>query len=291
MSLDFHGAALVAFARQQKMPMHSVLTLGRLDSLVTEEWNAHLARTYGAALEGVDCVREPYAEAFFRKLGAERVESLDMSQYQGCSVCHDLNLPLPDDPARPLYDLVYDGGTLEHVFHFPQAIANCMSLVKPGGHFMAATPADHWLGHGFYQFSPELFFRVFAPENGFEIVRVFLAENVDAPGRLFRVTDPAETGLRTLFETTRSLSLLVWAKKISDVKPFQRWPQQSDYSARWRRNDEGTQTGQPSSLGSVRRMIKKVLPRPVIEAVLRRAARQRFSAISSKGVRLIPQLQ
>jgi SAM-dependent methyltransferase len=291
MSLDFHGAALLAFARQQKMPMQSVLTLGRLDSLVTAEWNAHLASTYGQPLDGVDCEREPYAEAFFRKLGAERVESLDMSEYQGCSVCHDLNLPLPEDPTRPTYDLVFDGGTLEHVFHFPTAIANCMSLVKVGGHFMAATPADHWLGHGFYQFSPELFFRVFAPENGFEMVRLFLAENVDAPGRLFRVTDPAQTGSRTLFDTTRPLSLLVWAKKIADVKPFQRWPQQSDYSARWQRNDEASQAGTASTSNALRKLAKSLLPKSFVQSVQRRAEWQKHLAAASRGIYEMPFLQ
>jgi len=30
------------------------------------------------------------------------------------------------------YDLVFDGGTLEHVFNFPVAIKNCMEMVKVG---------------------------------------------------------------------------------------------------------------------------------------------------------------
>jgi hypothetical protein len=31
----------------------------------------------------------------------------------------------------------------------------------------AVTPANNQMGHGFYQFSPELFFRVFSQENGY----------------------------------------------------------------------------------------------------------------------------
>jgi 2-polyprenyl-3-methyl-5-hydroxy-6-metoxy-1,4-benzoquinol methylase len=53
---------------------------------------------------------------------------------------------------------VFDGGTLEHIFDYPTAIKNCMKMVKPGGHLLLTTPANNWFGHGFYQFSPELFY-------------------------------------------------------------------------------------------------------------------------------------
>ena len=57
------------------------------------------------------------------------------------------------------FDLVFDGGTLEHVFNFSTALKNCMHMVKPHGRFVSVTLPNNWCGHGFYQFSPELFFR------------------------------------------------------------------------------------------------------------------------------------
>ncbi len=218
---------------------------------------------YGAPVEGLDFQQVPYGEAFFKRLGAERIDSLDYSAYQSSTLCRDLNDPPSTDPVEG-YDLVYDGGTLEHVFHFPNAIATCMAMVKVGGHFMASLPANHWLGHGFYQFSPELFFRVFAPENGFEIVRIYLAENAYSPGKLYRVKDPSETGARTLLESGRSLLILVWARKIADVKPFQKWPQQSDYSARWAEDKESeapeVHPDQMSVGRKIRRALGKLIP-------------------------------
>lgn len=263
MGLEFHGAAMVALARQQKMPMKTVLTLGRQDSALTDDWCAHLKRTYDAPVEGLGYDKEPHGETFFQRLGAERVESLDMSSYQHCSICRDLNEPPPDEQVEG-YDLVYDGGTLEHVFHFPNAIANCMSLVKVGGHFMASLPANQWLGHGFYQFSPELFFRVLSPENGFEIVRIFLADNPEGRGRLFRVIDPAESGVRTLLYSKEPMLVMVWARKIAAVKPFQSWPQQSDYSARWKTAKAGNGAGagqEKSALAKLRRQIGRLVPK------------------------------
>ena len=77
-----------------------------------------------------------------------------------------MNLPIGDDLKRK-FSVVIDGGTLEHVFNFPVAIKNCMQMLDVGGHFFVHTMANNFMGHGFYQFSPELFYRVFSPENGF----------------------------------------------------------------------------------------------------------------------------
>jgi hypothetical protein len=45
-------------------------------------------------------------------------------------------------------------------FNFPVALANAMKMAKIGGHFAARTPANNQCGHGFYQFSPGLFYRI-----------------------------------------------------------------------------------------------------------------------------------
>lgn len=246
------------------MPMHTVLTLGRQESVLTKAYLEVIQSLYGLDGEGLDYRSEPYAESFFRRLGADTVESLDFSDYEGCSICRDLNDPPSNEPPEKTYDLVYDGGTLEHVFHFPNAIATCMSLVKVGGHFMASLPADRWLGHGFYQFSPELFFRVLCPENGFRVVRIFLAENPEGHGRLVQVIDPAETGARCLLQWNKAVLLLVWAEKIADVKPFQSWPKQSDYQARWEADGEvapkSTAELKPSVYARLRRLTGKLVP-------------------------------
>lgn len=271
--------------------MKSVLTLGRLDSMLTEDWLRKLSATYGADVTGLDQKREPHAEAFFKRLGAERVESLDHSAYQGCSVIHDLNEPLPRDAAREGYDLVYDGGTLEHVFHFPNAIANCMALVKTGGHFMCSSPATQWLGHGFYQFSPELFFRVLSPENGFEIRRIFLAEFSDREGVIHRVIDPAESGVRTLLDSRNEMLLLVWAKKIADIPPYRAWPKQSDYAARWQAGDESEAAAQTAKNKSLLAQARSLVGKFVPESVKMRMAWKKHLAAAERGLVRMDHLQ
>jgi hypothetical protein len=75
-----------------------------------------------------------------------------------------------------MFSVVYDGGTIEHVFNAVQAFKNGMEMVRVGGHFIQVNPANNFMGHGFWQFSPELIYRVFSAENGFNIRGVFLHE-------------------------------------------------------------------------------------------------------------------
>ena len=85
-----------------------------------------------------------------------------------------------------------DAGSLEHVFDVPTAIRNCMRMVAPGGYFLAITPANNTMGHGFYQFSPELFYRVLSDANGFTVERMLVTGTSST--RWFEVADPASIG-------------------------------------------------------------------------------------------------
>src|SRR5690606_18138908 len=117
-----------------------------------------------------------YADDFLRDaLGARELDVMDYSAYEGAAVIHDLNQPVPG-ALHERFDAVIDGGALEHIFNFPVALSNLMNMTKPGGRVFLFLPANNLCGHGFYQFSPELMFRVFTEANGFETERVTLWE-------------------------------------------------------------------------------------------------------------------
>jgi hypothetical protein len=108
-----------------------------------------------------------------------------------------------------------------------------MEMVAPGGHFIGFTAGNNFFGHGFYQFSADLLFRVFDRENGFELQEMLLYE--DSPGaKWFNVADPAVVRERVTLVNSRRTFLAVIAKKVETVPIFRRTPQQSDYSAGWR---------------------------------------------------------
>jgi hypothetical protein len=174
-----------------------------------------------------------YADDLFRHLGAEVVDSIDASPYEGATIVHDMNEPI----ARSLhgrYTAVVDSGSLEHIFNFPVAVANCMNLVRPGGHLLLIAPANNQLGHGFYQFSPELFFRVLSPAYGFEPPQVLVKDSRRHSGPWLEVQDPARIGGRAELVSHRVQYLYIQARRTDDrAVDFSTAPQQSDYVAAW----------------------------------------------------------
>lgn len=186
-----------------------------------------------ALLAGNDVANSAYADQFFKALGATQLDFMDASAYEGATVLHDLNTPLaPEHHGK--WSTVFDGGTLEHVFNFPEAILSCMNAVRKGGHFISITPWNNFAGHGFYQFSPELFYRIFCPENGFLVRRMLISKN----GRWYSVTDPNTLKSRVEYSGREETSLYLCAERIGNSTPLGNWPQQSDYSSLWSRDAE-----------------------------------------------------
>lgn len=101
----------------------------------------------------------------FRMLGYSAVESIDVYDAEKPTYVLDLNRPLPATLLER-FDLVYDGGTTEHCFSPPDVLANAARLLKKGGRIIHHLPLNNWVDHGFYQFSPTLFFD-FYQANGF----------------------------------------------------------------------------------------------------------------------------
>ena len=96
-----------------------------------------------------------YAETLFRNLGFGEIETMDYAPYEGPVIEQDLNEPVPAKLHNE-FDFIFDGGTIEHVFNVPQALENVYKMLKPGGRFVSANGMNGWVGHGMYQFSPEL---------------------------------------------------------------------------------------------------------------------------------------
>jgi hypothetical protein len=176
-----------------------------------------------------------YAEQLLTCLGSHEIHSFDNSGYEGATHLHDFNKELPIT-FKDQYTTVLDGGSLEHVFNFPVAIKNCMEMVGVGGHYLGIAPANNFMGHGFYQFSPEAYFNIFTPENGFELINVIAFE--DRPkATWYSVRNPRDVRSRITLINNVPVYLLVVAKKFMRTIIFETAPQQSDYVAIWHQNN------------------------------------------------------
>lgn len=161
--------------------------------------------------------------------GAEEVVSIDSSAYEGASKVHDLNVPLPQDLVGK-FDTVIDAGTLEHVFDVAQALKNTSLLVKPGGQIIHISPSDNFCGHGFWQFSPGLYFTLYSSKNGYKDTEVFVAE-LGSPDVWFRVREPIGS---ERIELIPKVPMFVIVRTVLERKTFSHESvNQSDYVFAW----------------------------------------------------------
>ena len=99
-------------------------------------------------------------------------------------------------------------------------------------------------GHGFYQFSPELFFNLYQAKNGFELLGIWFAMKAD-PGHWWKVADPAAVRHRVTLRNAHEVYMLVLAKKLAEIGPLPP-PQQSDYAkSEWLRPGATAVTANP----------------------------------------------
>ena len=191
MGLAKPALRFMAQEHRRKPFVGPVLTLGRQSVSATLEEARVLVTGEGIAAaelpagEGVwtnipGCLATPYDRsisdvAFFKLLGLREFQALDCSDFEGAEIVQDLNLPVPAG-LHDGFDLIVDGGTLEHVFDIRQSLTNVARMLRGGGRIIHFSPASNWVNHGFYHFSPALFYDYYAAK-GFAGLRGFLVEH------------------------------------------------------------------------------------------------------------------
>lgn len=120
---------------------------------------------------GKNCIDD---QTFFSSLGFSAVQSCDHSSYENATHVFDLNDSVPTN-LKNTFDVIFDGGTLEHVFHLPNVLKNIHELLKPGGRIIHASPTSNFVDHGFYMFSPTFFHDYYAA-NRYKIESAFIFE-------------------------------------------------------------------------------------------------------------------
>lgn len=137
-----------------------------------------------------------YSETFFAALGYDSVDSMDFSEFEGASVLQDLSAPL--DPAlEGQFDVIYDGGTCEHIFELPTAYRNIDRMLKTGGVLIGHSPCNNWINHSFYQINPEMVYGFWEKAMGYEVIQLILQPLLpNFSDRVVTTTNPNVTGVR-----------------------------------------------------------------------------------------------
>ena len=256
MGITYAGAQFLVDARLGGVTFDRTLTLGRQNLFASPILLSRLLKRTGLLTDPSafrrSITRWPYrADPFFAALGTRDLHFMDNSSYEGADRIHDLNEPIPRD-FREQYDLVLDGGTLEHIFNFPNGLKNVMEMVRVGGHAIFLSPTNNFVGHGFYQLSPELYLQALSEQNGFRIERLLAIEDDLATDWIFGrfpVAFEAQRGAYELpviplegrrleFTTTRPALLFVLASRQERVPIFSTAPQQGLYRTLWESDSE-----------------------------------------------------
>lgn len=139
---------------------------------------------------------DEYAERFFESPGFSSVDSLDFSDFENASIIQDLSGKIPKKLENK-FDVIYDGGTCEHIFDLPTAYRNIHKMLKPGGTLIGHSPCNNWVNHSFYQINPEMVYGFWEKTLGYEVLHCSLQPLMPMyANRVVTTTNPNETGKR-----------------------------------------------------------------------------------------------
>ncbi len=164
MGICYSEVKLLAAEAKKRKFTGTVATLGRQHVYVTEseakavyeqcglpqssaKWTLHRDPTLASnGYVSDDCL--------LMGLGFERVVRIDVDDYEQVDAILDLNSATTPNHLLQAFDAIIDFGTLEHVYHVPNAMSHISRMIRPFGRVIHMLPASNCVEHGFYSFSP-----------------------------------------------------------------------------------------------------------------------------------------
>lgn len=166
----------------------NVLFVGRQTTFQDEESLARLLAKYGLPLppdfkyehdtetRGGEGQRFLTDRCFMRSLGVEKVNFLDVTDYEGADVVHDLGYPVPESLVGR-YDFIYNGGCLDNMFNPGVALTNFSKMLKPGGRVVCFESASS-RNSPYLMYSPGWFWDYYVM-NAFKDCKVYIGSFYD----------------------------------------------------------------------------------------------------------------
>jgi SAM-dependent methyltransferase len=246
------GAARLLLAEHAKAPFSGVvLQLGRQNVTLTGSQLRSWARKAGVNLReklgapdkkvGADG-KGPLGwmddRTFFHSLGFDEVLSCDVSDYEGADVVCDLNVPVPKALTKR-FDVIFNGGTIEHIFNIPIVLANIHAMLKVGGRVIHVAPSSSLIDHGFYSLSPTLFLDYYVA-NRYVVSTAYLFEFYDWTTRwsVYEYLPGCFDGREDKFVTHKKVGFFCIAEKTME-STADAVPVQSCYHRLWQNDSKG----------------------------------------------------
>ena len=108
---------------------------------------------------------------FMKSLGVDKVDFLDVTDYECADIIHDLGTPIPEK-LRDSYDFIYNGGCFDNMFNPGVAIMNLSKMLRPGGRIVCMESASSWKSP-YLIYTPGWFYDYYVV-NGFLDCKIYL---------------------------------------------------------------------------------------------------------------------
>ena len=221
----------------------NVLTLGRQTIAMTYEQLIELSQQEGFLISEDDLKRITVSQdqktrfgkgtgyisddVFFSLFGIRQIHVMDVSDYEGADIIHDLNMPIPES-LKDQFDFIIDGGTFDHLVDVRVAFENVVKMLTVGGRIFQWNAASNFTGAAYISFGPDLFYDYYVL-NQFADCKVYVAE-VDslAPRELWDLYEFEGSDQYDHFKSNRIQMTVVLAEKGS-YSTWDKIPIQAQY--------------------------------------------------------------
>jgi len=171
------------FLKENKfMPIHgNLLTLGRQTILSSsEELSSKLKKfqiNWDLSTASMDkettqakSINESYINdrSFFSSFGNSRLSVLDVTDYEGATIIHDMSVPVPKELENK-YEFIFNGSILDNMFDPAQAMRNISQMLGPRGRVMHIEMATN-LAFEYLMFSVDWFLDYYVINNFYDCV-------------------------------------------------------------------------------------------------------------------------
>lgn len=207
MGIDFTGLIVLFNSLKYTKNRKNIITLGRqeihLDKNIIKQL---LNKEYSG-----------FCENLLSDIGFENIDSIDNSSYEGATILHNMNKPIPEN-LKNKYDFVLDLGTTEHIFNIPQVCENIIDLLNIDGIYVCFIPNNNCSGHGIYQFSPEFFLSTYTKKYGMEILELYISKVNDVMENWINVNNYGNNNFRNMakFSGNEEVYIMAIIRKISN---------------------------------------------------------------------------
>lgn len=221
----------------------SVLLIGRQTVHLTPSRFSELMREEGLSIDpalpvtldnttrggaGRGLISDTY---LFKALGAATVSAVDLSNYEGADIVHNLDMPIPPQ-LEGKFDFICNGSVLDNMFNPTMGLTNISRMLAPGGRVVHFEHGSNCTNGAYLQFSPNWFFDYYAV-NEYADCKTYIAlfHDLDAPWEFYACLHDAGQEPRQ-FSSSRMAMTVALAERASD-STWDRYPVQDQY-----RNDD-----------------------------------------------------